>query len=262
MKQITPIRLVTVVIPCYNSSATIKNCLESVLKQSYQNIEIVLIDDGSTDDTLPKLRELKNKHQDRYSISVVTQKNAGPSKARNNGVELAQGELIAFLDSDDIWIPEKLSLQIELYNRFTQPPVMIGAPHPYNKSKIVAGYTEITLKKLLWSNFFQTSSVLSQRKILMDNKFNENQKYSEDYALWLTLAKRGKCLLIHQPLTESSKRSFNGKGLSSKKWQMEKWELINYYNIYKTGDIKWSEYYFFTFYSFLKFLRRVALTLM
>lgn len=261
MKQITPIRLVTVVIPCYNSSTTINDCLDSVLKQSYQDIEIVLIDDGSTDDTLLKLIEFKNKHQDRYPIAVVSQKNAGPSKARNEGIELAQGELIAFLDSDDIWIPEKLSLQIELYNRFAQPPVMIGAPHPYNKPKVVAGYTDITLKKLLWSNAFQTSSVLSQRKILLHNKFNQKQKYSEDYALWLALAKQGKCLLINQPLTQSSKRSFNGKGLSSKKWQMEKWELKNYYNIYKNGDIKCSEYYFFSFYSFLKFLRRIALTL-
>jgi glycosyltransferase involved in cell wall biosynthesis len=262
MKVHTPNKLVSVVIPCYNSSATITYCLASVLQQSYKNIEFVLVDDGSTDDTFEKLQQFEKENRNRYQIIITKQLNAGPSTARNIGVEMAHGELIAFIDSDDIWIPEKLMLQMSLYCSLIHQPLLIGAQHPYEKHNInVEGYAEITLNKLLWSNVFQTSSVLVQKKALLKNKFNQHQKYSEDYDVWLALASQGKCLLMNRALTISTTRSFSGNGLSSNLWEMEKWELKNFATVLRKGHITWYEYCFFSIYSLFKFLRRALVSL-
>lgn len=100
--------LISVVIPNYNNGPFLIECLESVLVQTYKNIEIILVDDGSTDNSLQVLLSF----QDR--ISLITTENRGPSAARNTGILNAKGEFIAFLDSDDIWEPTKLKLQMEM----------------------------------------------------------------------------------------------------------------------------------------------------
>lgn len=96
---------VSVIIPTYNSINTINETLQSVRNQTYRNYEIVVVDDGSTDDTVELLRTFDD-------IILVTQTNQGVSAARNRGVKEAKGDLIAFLDSDDLWHPQKLEIQI------------------------------------------------------------------------------------------------------------------------------------------------------
>lgn len=99
-------RLVSVVIPNYNCGAFLKECLDSVISQTYRNIEIIVVDDGSTDDSLFVLSGYLGR------ISLTKTSNKGAASARNLGLSLANGELIAFLDSDDVWQPRKLELQI------------------------------------------------------------------------------------------------------------------------------------------------------
>ena len=103
--------LVSVVIPNYNYEKFITETIESVLAQTYKNIEIIVVDDGSKDKSLEVLAEFGDK------IQVVQQKNAGVSAARNHGVSLSKGAFIAFLDADDVWLPEKLERQIEKFNQ-------------------------------------------------------------------------------------------------------------------------------------------------
>lgn len=103
--------LVSVIIPTYNREKEISAAVESVLKQTYQNIELIVVDDGSTDATLKKLSKYDDK------IRVVCQDNAGPSAARNHGVSVSNGEIIAFLDSDDLYLPTKISRQVEVLQR-------------------------------------------------------------------------------------------------------------------------------------------------
>lgn len=99
-------RLISVVIPNYNCGTFLKECLDSVISQSYGNIEIIVVDDGSTDNSLAVLSGYLG------SISLTKTSNKGASSARNLGLSLARGEFIAFLDSDDVWQPKKLELQI------------------------------------------------------------------------------------------------------------------------------------------------------
>src|SRR4051812_26873537 len=97
--------LVSVIIPTYNRANVVSEAVESVLNQTYSKVELIVVDDGSTDDTLEKLRRFGN------TITVITQENAGPSAARNAGIANARGDLIAFLDSDDLWLPTNLERQ-------------------------------------------------------------------------------------------------------------------------------------------------------
>lgn len=100
--------LVTVIIPCFNSESFIQDSIRSVLQQTYKNTEIIVIDDGSTDDTLLKLERFGNE------IVIYTKANEGSASARNLGIQNSNGKYIAFLDSDDIWLPEKIEKQLRL----------------------------------------------------------------------------------------------------------------------------------------------------
>jgi glycosyltransferase involved in cell wall biosynthesis len=97
---------VTVLIPTYNCAKYLPQAVESALKQSYQDFEVLVIDDGSTDDTAAIVRGLTARHPEK--VRYIHQENAGLAEARNAGIKAAQGELIALLDADDMWLPERL----------------------------------------------------------------------------------------------------------------------------------------------------------
>jgi len=100
---------VSTIIPAYNCERYIKETIESVLSQTYKDIELIIIDDGSTDRTGEIVRSFESK------VEYIRQsKNTGPSAARNRGIEKAKGEYIAFLDGDDVWMPTKIEEQIKL----------------------------------------------------------------------------------------------------------------------------------------------------
>lgn len=97
-------RLVSVIIPVYNGERFLGQAIESVLKQTYRSVEVIVVDDGSTDGTAAVVRSFE-------SVRYTHQRNAGQSEARNRGVDAARGELLAFLDADDLWTSDKLGLQ-------------------------------------------------------------------------------------------------------------------------------------------------------
>ena len=103
--------LVSAIIPTYNRAQQVCSAIESVLAQTYSPIELIVVDDGSTDDTQVRLQRYAGR------IHVIRQKNAGPSAARNIGVRNSHGDLIAFLDSDDLWLTNRLDIQVEVLSR-------------------------------------------------------------------------------------------------------------------------------------------------
>ena len=103
---------ISVVIPTYNEACFLPRSINSVLNQTYKNIEVIVVNDGSSDDT----ESVVNSFSDTGRVKLINQVNSGVSRARNNGVENSSGELIAFIDSDDYWLKDKLEKQIEVYN--------------------------------------------------------------------------------------------------------------------------------------------------
>ena len=109
--------LVSVIIPTYNRAEIIEEAVDSVLAQDYKDFELIVVDDGSTDNTSEVLATYGD------DIRVLYQENKGVSAARNRGISEAAGKLIAFLDSDDLWMPQKLTTQVEFFRHFHQTVV-------------------------------------------------------------------------------------------------------------------------------------------
>src|SRR5690348_123134 len=100
---------VSVIVPLYNKSAWIERCLDSIARQSYRDFEVIVVDDGSTDDSVTKVEKRVD-----GQVRLIRQANAGPGAARNRGVQEAQGELIAMLDADDAWDPSYLAESVRI----------------------------------------------------------------------------------------------------------------------------------------------------
>ena len=193
--------LVSVIMPAYNAENYIGDAIESVLAQTYSNWELIVIDDGSTDRTSDVVRQIAANES---RIKYVRQENSRLGKARNNGIQNSCGKLIAFLDSDDLWLPQKLEMQLRTQNNTNADVVFTGAhifweDNVSDETKafpIVPGMhpgSEM-LDLLLKLNFIPVMSVMMRREAF-DNAgpFEEAAAYHgcEDYDLWLKLAKRG-----------------------------------------------------------------------
>ena len=184
----------SVVIPTYNSSKTINKTITSVLKQKYKNFEIIIVDDGSTDNTVSKVKQIFDSRIKIYKIK----RSGGPAKPRNYGINKSISDWICFLDSDDLWESNKLKI---LSRSIKQNNFDILCHNEYilksGKKKIVkyGPFKKNFYKKLLIDgNLLSTSATMLNKKFLLKNnlKFNESKKFVsvEDYDLWMLCAKK------------------------------------------------------------------------
>ena len=177
---------VSVIIPAYNSSGTIADAVGSVLKQNVSVCEIIIVDDGSTDDTVRVAQDLGV-----GLIRLVSQKNAGPASARNHGVRVASGAWIAFLDADDVWLPDKLEKQFEAVYR-TRAAFVCGRTTGRRGGadrSAGEGVELLSLKSFVRYNPVVTSSVLMKRSLFEAvSGFDEGFRGPEDYDLWMRVA--------------------------------------------------------------------------
>jgi glycosyltransferase involved in cell wall biosynthesis len=194
--------LVSVILPTYNRAWTLKTAIDSVLFQDYPNIELIVIDDGSRDNTRQLLKEYKTQ------IKVLSQENAGVSAARNRGIEKSRGEFIALLDSDDSWDKRKISCQMDFF--MANPEALICQTqevwirnhkrvNPKIKHKKPSGMIfEQSLNLCLVS----PSAVMMKREIFeLKGYFNEKFLVCEDYDLWLRISSTIPVFLIDKPYT-------------------------------------------------------------
>ena len=190
---------VSVIIPTYNSACLVTAAVESALAQTAKPTEIIVIDDGSTDDT----RERLSKYQVRY----VHQPNRGVAAARNLGLSQATGDLIAFLDADDVWHPRKLELQVAAIEanpdvRLLGTSVFDWPVEPFAKIDSSSVIKPIPWQKLAVKNHLVTSSIIVRRTALNEvGDFDTALQGPEDHDLWLRIAQAGAVAIIDLPLT-------------------------------------------------------------
>ena len=134
---------ISVVIPAYNAAPYIAAAIDSVVGQTYKDLEIIVVDDGSVDNTAAVLQTYGNK------VRYVRQENQGVSSARNHGIRVAQGELIAFLDADDVWFPEKLELQTQFLSAHEEAALVFGDLELVANGQVVEP-SYLALKKHPW----------------------------------------------------------------------------------------------------------------
>lgn len=177
--------LVSIIVPAYNAAKYLRMALDSALGQTYSDREILAVDDGSTDTTPQILAQYGN------SIRVVRQANKGSAAACNAGVAMAQGQWVAFLDADDVWLPNKLARQIELCGDAVishTESVCFGDALPYEvrRSSFEPPYFGHVLRELLIRNFITKSTVLMRRKVFLDiGGFDESYAAVEDWPFFL-----------------------------------------------------------------------------
>jgi glycosyltransferase involved in cell wall biosynthesis len=193
---------VSVVIPTYNYGHYVAEAVESVLAQTYKNIEIIVVDDGSTDDTEDRLEAYRDR------IRYIRQQNQGCSMARNSGIHAAKGEWIAFLDADDIWHPRKLEIQIAylaghpdvgLLASDSSKDISRGWPECASKSDLPA--ERIGLEDIAVRSQFGPSGVIV-RKQCFDKVglFDTDLRSVEDRDMWIRIACHYQIAKLRLPL--------------------------------------------------------------
>ena len=205
--------LVSVIIPTYNRMDTIGRAVISVLSQTWNPIELIVVDDGSTDNTLDALRE------HRHRIKLICQENRGSGAARNTGIRAATGDIISFLDSDDTWLPEKTERQVKLLQRTESATVgccicntrmfpasgpaftsfSIADLHPKCGEGVWKNPLEILLTRFL---LFNQAAAIRRNALAQVGGFRENLRILEDYDLALRLSLSTSWAFIADPLVE------------------------------------------------------------
>ncbi len=224
--------LVSICIPVYNAEKTIEETIKSVLSQTYKNWEMIIVDDVSTDDSL---QIIEHYAQNDNRIKVIRSKqNMGPAKARNRAIEEAKGKYIAFLDSDDIWFPEKLEKQI----KFLTENSLVVTYSAYETMDEDSKYINtrniqktITYADMLKSNHIGNLTGIYDAEFF--GKITMKEYGHEDYILWLELMKQVESTKgIPEPL---AKYRILSKSISSNKLKVLKWQWKIYRDVEKLG---------------------------
>jgi glycosyltransferase involved in cell wall biosynthesis len=193
---------ISVVIPTYNGEKTIKETLDSIINQTFRDLEIIIINDGSQDSTLKAIANIQDPR-----IMVFSYPNAGVSVSRNRGIERAKGEYISFIDDDDLWTAEKLESQLKLLQENPDAAVAYSWTDWIDeKSQLIGEGVHLTItgdvySKLLLVDFIGSgSNVLIRKQALIEvGGFDDSLVHAEDWDLWLKLAKRYHFVAVPSP---------------------------------------------------------------
>jgi len=231
----------SVVIPTYNRAELLPRAIDSVLEQTYPAHEIIVVDDGSTDHTETVMKKYESR------VRYIKQKNAGVSAARNRGIEESEGNMIAFLDSDDDWKPEKLRLQAECFAEYdvsvcVTDSLEVGGPHSgkttFEQSVLFdelrsSGPVLDAFPLIVQQNFINTSTLAAKKECFKKvGLFDENLKATEDTDLWLRLSVHYKFGIIHQNL---GTRYLQDEGLSGDKELQYKGRIAMFNKLLRSG---------------------------
>ena len=192
---------VNVIIHTYNNERFIAETVESVLNQTYKEYEIVVVDDGSVDGTRDALIPYMQKIRYHYK------ENGGIASAKNAGISLSETEFVAFLDHDDLWVPDKLQLQMEHFNENPQIGLVYAKYTSFRdgkelRTKPEKGYSGWIFKELLSKSFIQTSTVVVKRECLdAVGPYDETFSLGDEYDMFLRISKKFQCGFIDKGLT-------------------------------------------------------------
>jgi glycosyltransferase involved in cell wall biosynthesis len=262
MRRVIP---VSVVMPTYNAAPTIVRAINSVLNQTCLPQEVIVIDDGSSDDTNRLLESLVSSSKIVPIHLVRNEENVGPGSARNQGWSSSLGSYIAFLDSDDSWHPEKLEIQFNWMRR--NPDILITGHKcevcvDANLSYQTVNESDFSIRRyglgsFLVGNKLSTPTVMISKSL--HHRFTNGQRYCEDYNLWLDIVADGnEVVWLNCTLTFLHKAKYGMGGLSGKIWSMEKGELAAIYNLRRKRKVGYSVWVVFSIWSLLKFMRRLV----
>lgn len=218
--------MVSVIIPLYNNEQYVKDSVNSVLQQSYQHFEVIIVDDGSTDGSLEQLSGIVD------LVTIIKQENQGSAVARNMGLAAAKGEFIAFLDADDLWTPYKLALQVEFLNAHPDYQMVCGVDE---RISMEFRFTDIEAKppcapelleklsgkqfeNLLFSCPYHINNLMLRKTALSNITFCPDLRRGQDLDFWFQLCSKYEVAYLNVLL------SYYRENLSSISY---KWQSVN-----------------------------------
>ncbi len=219
--------LITVVIPVYNGEKTIRETIQSVFNQSLSDLELLVINDGSTDSTLEVVSQIKDER-----LKVYTYPNAGLAASRNRGISLAKSEYISFIDADDLWTPDKLESQLKALQKNPKAAVVYSWTDWIDESSQLLGKGSHNtqqgevLAKLLLNDFVANGSncLIKMQAFREVGGFDETLTAVEDWDMWLRLAERYQFVAVPSPQVlyrvTSNSMSFNVWGMEAASLQI------------------------------------------
>lgn len=218
--------LISVVIPVYNGEKTIRDTIESVLNQTFLDLELIVINDGSQDSTLDIVASIQDPR-----LEVFSYPNAGLSASRNRGIDHASGEFISFLDADDLWTPDKLEAQLKALQANPQAAVAYSWTNSIDESgKYLRRGCHITAtgdvyKQLLVCNFLENGSnpLICRQALTAVGKFDESVNAAADRDMYLRLASRYHFVAVPSPqiLYRVSTNSMSSNVLAQEKASLQ-----------------------------------------
>lgn len=257
---------ISVIIPMYNSEKTIIAVLEAINNQTGKEYlkEIIIVNDGSTDGSISLINEFISK----IPVILINQSNSGVSSARNRGMCEATGNWIAFCDSDDIWLKEKIYEQVNVINSLQAKTEIdfLGSNHTNRDLRIlckrITKLHRATVKELCMKMYPQTSTVIMKKNIFNTiGGFDKTQKYAEDGNYFLKIVSKYKCYYLPKQLVvyDGGKRGFGSSGLSANLKGMHEGNLKNIRELRNSHDISFTFYLMMYLFYWAKYLRRIIL---
>lgn len=197
---------VSIITPCYNNEEHIAQTIESVLKQTHSNFELIIIDDCSTDNTTNVIKQFN----DERIVLIINKENSGAAFSRNEGIKRATGDYIAFLDGDDLWMETKLEEQLKFmidnkYDFSCTEYIEIDENNNELGAKLT-GPDVITHKKYLCVDYSGCLTVMYRRDLFPDLQIPNTIKKRNDYALWIRLSERSNCYFLKKVLAKYRRR--------------------------------------------------------
>ncbi len=261
---------VSVIVPCFRAAATVADSVASVAAQTLLPAEVVLVDDGSDDNTLEELRRIERSYPQGWIKVVVLPRNGGLPVARNRGWDHATQPWVAFLDADDTWHPPKLQMQMEALA--ADPKIMLishdmnvqsrSDPAPKLKHPVkVHIFKHPVLTVLISRRPFPAASMMVRRDVPF--RFDEKRRRCEDFMFWSEILLRGhRCARINQVLASWHKAPFGAGGLSGDLVAMQQGVVDVLRTLHQQGLLRWWQWRLADAIGFVRYIRRHVITFM
>ena len=236
--------LVSIVIPVFNTELYLIECIESVIKQTFEDWELILINDFSTDNSQNIIDAYADK--DSRIISIKNESNLGSGPTRNKGIESARGRFLCFLDSDDIWQPNKLELQLQFMESNNYPFVFSSYDFIGSEGNKIKSPKIVTTQPVDYHFLLKRTEIFTSTVMIDLNQIGRflmpHHRRKQDYGLWLSILKSGQIAYGMQEIL-ASYRQREGSA-TSKKWTLI-WKHVVF--LRETQKFGWFESFYYTF---------------
>ena len=249
--------MISIVVPVYNAAPYIENTVQMVLQQTYQDFELILVDDCSTDNSVALLEELLEQRKDARLRLVKKERNQGAAAARNTGLDMASGRYIAFLDADDVWLPHRLEAGLRFMEEkkagFVFSAYEFGDEQARGTGKIVHVPEKLTYRKALSRTVVFTTTTLFDTTLVPKELLRMPTVPSEDTATWWQILRNGHVAYGLDQVLAIYRRP--AKSLSSNKLLA----LQRIWNLYRKQEKLglFSSAFYFCFWALRATLRRI-----